>query len=276
MSFTSRLSNGWTIAMTSLKVLNAHKELIVFPILSAISILLIIGSFATAVLAHFGWDVNSIQFGGSRAMIYLIMFGFYIVNYFIVVFFNMALMHCARLYFEGEEVSVAKGLQFSASRAGTIFSWAVFAATVGMVLNMIQDKLGALGKVITGIIGIVWSVATFFVVPILAYENLGPIEAVKRSTQMMKEKWGESIGANFSIGIVAFLGILIVAVVGMAVTAFASEAVGIGIFVVGILGILTVTSALHSIFISAVYNNINGNLNDHFNQQMLDDLFVQK
>ena len=276
MSFFSRISNGWTIAMTSLKVLNAHKELIIFPILSAISILLVIGSFATAALAHFGWDVGNVDFGGSKALVYLVMFGFYIINYFIVVFFNMALMHCARLYFEGEEVSVSKGLQFSVSRIGAIFSWAVFAATVGMALKIIQDKLGALGKVITGIIGIVWSVATFFVVPILAYENLGPIDAVKRSTQMMKEKWGESIGANFSIGIIAFLGIAIVGVVGLALTAFVNEAVGIGIFVVGILGILTVTSALHSIFISAVYNNINGNLNDHFNQQMLDDLFVQK
>lgn len=264
--------------MTSLKVLNANKELIIFPILSGISMILIIGSFAAAFFAHAGWDIESIKSikTENRGMLYLIMFGFYIVNYFIVVFFNMALMHCARLYFDGEEVSVSKGLQFSASRIGAIFSWAVFAATVGMILKMIQDKAGWLGKIITGIIGIVWSIATFFVIPIIAYEKLSPMEAVKRSAQMMKEKWGESIGANFSIGIVSFLGILIVAVVGMAVTAFISAPVGIGIFVVGMLSILAISSALHSIFISAVYNNINGNLNDHFNQQLLDDLFVQK
>ena len=281
MSFFTRLSNGWTIAMTSLKVLNANKELIIFPILSGISMILIIGSFAAAFFAHAGWDIDSLNIAGnnvkteSRSVLYLIMFLFYIVNYFVVVFFNMALMHCARLYFDGEEVSVAKGLQFSVSRIGAIFSWAVFAATVGMILKIIQDKAGALGKIVTGIIGIVWSIATFFVIPILAYEKLSPMEAVKRSTQMMKDKWGETIGANFSIGIVSFLGIICIAAVA-GLIAIANLWVGIAIFVVGFLAVVTISSALHSIFISAVYNNINGNLNDHFDQQLLDDLFVPK
>ena len=95
MAFFTRLSNGWTIAMTSLKVLNAHKELIIFPILSAISIVLIIGSFFTVVLAGVGWDINRVQLN-DRALAYGVLFIFYIINYFVVVFFNMALMHCAR------------------------------------------------------------------------------------------------------------------------------------------------------------------------------------
>ncbi len=255
MSFFTRLSNGWVIAKTSLKVLNAHKELIIFPILSGIAMLLIIGSFFTVLLAGADWNIDNFQIGNiDRGGQYLIIFGFYVVNYFVVVFFNMALMHCAKLYFDGEEVSVSKGLQFSLSRIGAILSWAVFAATVGMLLRMIQDKAGWIGKIIIGLVGFVWSAATFFVIPVIAYEKLGPMDSVKRSAQLMKEKWGESIGANFSIGMIAFFAILVFGVFGAAVTALVNEALGIGIFVIGFLAIITVTSALHSIFISAVMN----------------------
>ncbi len=262
--------------MTSMKVLNANKQLIIFPILSGISLLLVIGSCVVPFLAIHGWDVKAVDINGNRAVMYLWTFVFYIVNYFIVVFFNMALMHCARLYFEGEEVTVNKGLRFSVSRVGAIFAWAVFAATIGTLLKMIQDNLGWLGKILISLVGFVWSIATFFVIPIIAYENVGPYDALQKSAGMMKEKWGETIGANFSIGLVNMVAVVPLAIVAFAVGAMSNIIIGGGVFVLGMVLIFAISSALHSIFISAVYNNINGNLNDHFNQQMLDGLFVQK
>lgn len=104
------------------------------------------------------------------------------------MFFNVALMHCTKLYFSGEEVTLQKGLQFSISRLGTILSWALFAATVGTLLKIIQENLGKIGKIVIGLIGIVWNVATFFVVPVIAYENTNATGAFKRSVQLMKEK----------------------------------------------------------------------------------------
>src|SRR5215213_5740445 len=128
MSFVERFSNGWKITINSFKVLKANKELIVFPILSAFSMILIMGSFMTAIFASVGWNFDYFD-ESSTTVNYLFVFLYYLVNYFIVVFFNMALIHCTRLYFKGEEVSIAIGLRFSLSRIGVIFSWAVFAAT---------------------------------------------------------------------------------------------------------------------------------------------------
>src|SRR5215471_15122659 len=177
MNFFDRISNGWTIAMNSFKVLKENKQLVIFPILSGISLMLVIGSFVVGILATAGWDVENIE-GGRWFFNYGIMFLFYLVNYFIVVFFNMALIHCTHLYFKGEKPSVSDGLRFSLSRIGVIFSWAVVAATVGFILRIIQENAGWLGKIITGLIGVVWSIATFFVVPIIAYEKLGPLAAI--------------------------------------------------------------------------------------------------
>ena len=262
--------------MTSLKVLNANKRLIIFPILSGISLLLVFASFAVPFMASHAWDMSNIDINMNRATRYLFILAFYIVNYFIVVFFNMALMHCSRLYFEGKEASVSEGLKFSASRVGAIFAWAVFAATVGTLLKILQDNLGWLGKILISLVGFVWSIATFFVIPIIAYEHVGPYDALQNSAKMMKEKWGETIGANFSIGLVTMVAIVPLVIVAMGISAVGNEGVGIGIFVLGMILIFAISSALHSIFISAVYNNIKGNLDDHFNQQMLDNLFVEK
>ena len=106
MSFFDRLSNGWKIAMSSFKVLKENKQLIVFPILSGISLIILSGLFTVGILAAFGWDMDNLYTGGITQ--YLILFGFYLINYFVVVFFNMALIHCTRLYFHGEEVTIEK------------------------------------------------------------------------------------------------------------------------------------------------------------------------
>jgi hypothetical protein len=275
MAFSDRISNGWKLAMSSFKILKANQQLIIFPILSAISLVLVIGSFFTFLLADAGWDMDNLE-AYSRTAYYAVVFLFYVVNYFIVVFFNMALIHCTRLYLQGEEVTIKKGLQFSVSRIGAIFSWALVAATVGLILKAIQENSGILGKIITGIIGVVWSVATFFVVPVIAYENVGPIDAVKRSTQMMKEKWGESLTAGFSFGLIHFLGILIICVPLFFLGMLIHPIVGVAAAVAAFFVIMAIMDAAKTIFVSAVYNNIKGDVSEHFDQQLVDSLFKQK
>ncbi len=277
MNFFTRLSNGWKIAMSSFDVLKKNKHLLIFPVLSGISMLLIMASVTIPVLAAAGWDAANIDIATDNdALFYLYTFLFYLVNYFVVVFFNMALIHCTRLYLQGEEVTVSAGLKFSASRIGAIFSWAIFAATVGTILKAIQENSGWAGKIISGVLGIVWGVTTFFVVPIIAYENLGPVAAFKRSGQMMKEKWGESLGATFSLGLIQFLAVLLVIIPCALIAINFNPFIGIALGVLLIFIIMAIFSAAESIFISLVYQNINGKVEEHFNQQIIDGLFAKK
>lgn len=275
MNFFTRLSNGWAIALNSFAVLKENRQLILFPILSGISMVLVIGSFVTILFAASGWDIGEIR-GQSNVVNYLIVFAYYLVNYFVIVFFNTALVHCTHLYFRGEKPTIREGLKFSLSRIGAILAWAAFAATVGTILRLIQDQLGWLGKIITGLIGIVWSVATFFVVPVIAYENLGPIDAFKRSASLMKQKWGESLGATFSFGIVQVLGIFLWIIPSFLLGWMIHPVAGFILFALGVFTILVVMSAAKVIFVSAVYHNINGDPVKHFNQQLADNLFVEK
>jgi hypothetical protein len=275
MSLSTRFSNGWQIALNSFAVLKENRQLILLPILSAVSMLLIIGSFALFLFGSSDWDMDAIREKGTVAN-YVFLFCYYLVNYFVVVFFNTALVHCTHLYFSGQKPTIGDGLRFSLTRIGAIFSWAVFAATVGLILKIIQDRVGSLGKIITGLIGIVWSIATFFVVPVIAYENLGPIGAFKRSVSLMKEKWGESLSASFSFGLIQLLGLLIVIVPSFLLGYFVHPVAGIALFALGMFSLIVVMSAVKVIFVSAVYHDIGGDPIKHFNQQFAETLFVEK
>ena len=275
MNFFDRLSNGWKISLNCFSLLKENKQLIIFPILSGLSMILIMGSLIVGILAAAGWDTGNLSDTSNTAN-YLVLFAFYVVNYFIVVFFNMALIHCTHLYFMGEEPTVRKGIQFSLSRIRTIFSWAVIAAIVGTILKLLQENLGSIGKIITGLVGMVWNIAVFFVVPIIAYENLGPIDAIKRSAQMMKEKWGESLGASFSFGLIHFLAIVLVAGILGIIGSLIHPLVGISLALLGVLLVAAIISAVHTIFVSAVYHDVTGNPVKHFNQALADNLFISK
>jgi hypothetical protein len=275
MNFFTRLSNGWNISMNSFKVLKANKDLIVFPVISGCSMLIVMASFAIAMFAASDGKIERFYLSQPVAQ-YLWLFLFYLVNYFIIVFFNMALIHCTRSYFKGEEVNLRDGINFSLSRMGVIFSWAVFAATIGAILKVIQENSGIIGKIITGIIGIVWNIATFFVVPVIAYENAGPIDAFKRSSQIMKEKWGESLSGNFSFGLVQFIAILFIAVPLFFLGSLVNTFLGIALAALGAFIVIATISAAQTIFISAVYHNINGGTLRDFDQELVENLFIRK
>lgn len=272
MSVFTRLSNGWRISMNCFKVLKENRELVLFPILSGASMIVLTGSFVIA--AVFASDTFSSLFDDdNRVFAYLLAFAFYLVNYFIVIFFNVALMHCVRQYFRGEEVVLRDGLSFSVSRVGVIFSWSVLAATVGTILKIVQEETGIVGKIITGILGVIWNIATFFVVPVLAYENAGPIDAFKRSAQIMKEKWGESLGGNFSFGLVQFAGIVLIAFPLFFLGSMVNFVLGAALAVFAAMLIVAIINAAQAIFISAVYHRIEGEEISIVTNDQVDGLF---
>ena len=93
---------------------------------------------------------------------------------------------------------------------------------------------------------------------------------------MMKEKWGESIGATFSFGIIQLLGLFLLAIPSMALFFLVNPIAGVALFALGFFTLTVVVSATRVIFVSAVYHDINGDPVKHFNQQFSDSLFLEK
>lgn len=279
MNIFDRMGNGWRLGMTSIKIIKENKSLLLFPVLSSAALITVVLTFVGGAFAVFGTDFELMideLLGTNQIVAYATLFIFYLISYFIIVFFNVALVHCARLIFDGEKPSIKEGLAFSGSRVGTILSWAFLSATVGVILQAIEERLGFIGQLVVGLIGAVWSIATFFVVPILAYEEVDPIEALKRSGKLMKEKWGEAIGANFSFGVFFILGYLIIIVATVALFSI-HPVLGIVSGVLSALLLHTVVAAAKTVFIAATYNHMMNRPAGRFDEvDVLDGVFAKK
>ncbi|HII40454.1 MAG TPA: hypothetical protein HA326_04465, partial [Thermoplasmata archaeon] len=167
-----------------------------------------------------------------------------------------AVIGAATIRLNGGNPTLADGLHIARQNVGRIFLWAVFAGTVAMILRAIQERLGFLGKIVMGLVGIAWSLATYFVVPVLIYEKLGPWAAVKRSAHLFKTTWGETLVGGFSMGAIfvlaGFAGVLPI-VLGAVLAGVAGLLIGLVVAVVYWIILGLVASAASSILIAALY-----------------------
>ena len=131
---------------------------------------------------------------------------------FVVIFFNAALVFAADRRLEGQAVTIGEAMHESAARAHVLLPWAIVSATVSIVLRAIEQRGGILGRIVGTIAGVAWAVVTFLVLPVLVFEGVGPIAAVKRSGSLFKKTWGENLVANAGIGLIALLAIIVGAV----------------------------------------------------------------
>src|SRR5512138_3250583 len=212
-----KLSRSFALLRASLAVLRADKELLVFPLCSAIASLLVVASFALPLFAS--GALERLDAGESPGVgTAIIAFLFYLTQYFVIFFFNSALVGAAMIRLNGGDPTVSDGFRIAFSRVGAILGYAAIAATVGLILRLIEERAGFIGRWIVGLLGLAFTVATFLTVPILVSRDVGPIEAVKESAVLLKKTWGENIIGNAGMGLVFFLFYLgVIAVAGVIV-----------------------------------------------------------
>ena len=256
-----KFSRSWELVKQSFAVLRSDKQLMLFPILSAISCLILtIGIASGGVLmtmpAMAAAAANGEHFNPAQSPFFkLILFGAYVANYFVIVFFNVALVGVANSRLMGGTWTLRDGLELAWARKGTILQWALVAATVGVILKTVEERMGLIGKIVMRIIGVAWALACYFVVPVLAFEDLGPVDAVKRSSKLFRDTWGEKVTGGFSLSLISLL--LMLPGIGLfffmiplgpqaAITGFA-------LLILYILMLSVIMSAVQGVFNAALY-----------------------
>lgn len=295
MGIFARIGNGWSLAMTSLGIIRQNKGLVIFPIVSSIALILVMASFAgglhKAGVLEFSIEHSSTEEPAAEepapgesepeqlpeAAYYVLLFVFYFINYFIITFFNMGLIHCAMISLGGGEPRVGDGIAFSFSRVHSIFGWALISATVGLILRIIEDRSEKVAAIIAGLLGMAWSLLTFFVVPVVAYEKVGVFAAVKRSSALFTKTWGERVGAAFAFQWISFLLMIPIALpLGVLLGMFVHVAVGIAVGALVVVLIFCVISAAEVVFKAAAYlYAIDGDVGA-FDRSRLESAFVAR
>ncbi|MBK9050066.1 MAG: hypothetical protein IPL78_03820 [Chloroflexi bacterium] len=277
-----KISNSWRLVKASAAVLSADKELMIFPIISAIGTIIVTLTFAFPLFLS--GLIDSMLGGAGQIVGIIVLFLFYMVQYFVIFFCNTALVGAALIRLNGGDPTVGDGFRIALKHAPSILGYALISATVGMILRWLSERGGMLGRIVVSLIGFAWNIATYLVVPVLVVEEVGPVEAIKRSAGLLRKTWGEQLVGNFGLG--AVFGLitfgLILLMIPLIVVAAALEnfVLIIGVIVLFVMGFVLlglVNSALSGIYAAAVYNYAaNGKTGDFFDPAIIKNAFRSK
>ena len=256
------------MAGASWRVVRKEKSLLAFPVLAAAFGL----GYAILVVAPLGL-IGFVAFGDNTILGYVLLAIALLGMNVGATFFGVAAASNASRVLNGEDPKLGDGIRVARSRLKVIIQWGVVSATVGLVLQLISDRAGGLGGALLQVIGgAAWSIASFFVLPILALEGLGPFDAIKQSLIG---------GAVVSLipGLIAFAGIG-VAALGIYVGLGGLWAVGAPLIAIGVIVLIaaiTVGQILHAVFTVVVYRYATAGVTpEGFSAEDLDAVFRVK
>jgi Family of unknown function (DUF6159) len=254
-----RFSRGWALTRQSWDVLKGDASLALFPILSTIfASLAMVSIWAPTLITRGVFDHQTVE--RNDPVIYAAGVASAYVSTFVALFFNVALAACAARSMRGEDTNVRDGLAAAASRIGPILGWTVVSTTFGLLLRAFENRVPLLGKIVAGIAGAAWGIATFFVVPVIALEGAGPLKSLQHSAAIIKARWGEgatgaatiglvTVGFSFAIGTVAVFAVMVLLSGGQALLGYAVLAVAVLLMFAA----AVVSATLSQIFRVAVY-----------------------
>lgn len=243
-----RFARSLQLAQASWAVVKADKELLLLPVMSVAALIVILGSLAVPVAVLGGFSSGAVPDDpGAGTMLGALLF--YVVAYFITLFFNTALVGAAMIRMDGGNPRIGDGLRIALDRVGRIFAYACVAATVGLILRSIEDRVGWIGQIVVKIIGVGWALATFLVVPVIVTRDSGPIEAVKESAGLLRHTWGENLIGNVGLGAVFGLAYFVLAIAAVVLLMAAAQsgftAAVVLVIALGVLAFFTL-AALHA------------------------------
>jgi hypothetical protein len=259
-------SRSWELTKQSFSIIKADKEILIFPVLASIFsiiffVLMALPFVMTGVMQQMGFDKL-----GELAY-YIVVFIFYFGVSFIATFFNVAVVYCAKKRFEGGDPTFGEGLKEAFKRIHLIFLWSIVSATVGLLLNLLENAAQKnknfivrwIMSAVRSLLGVVWSIVSIFVVPAMVFDNVGPFAALKKSAAAVKKTWGESLVRHYGLGfaefVAIFAGIILLGVPGVLLL-FYYWPVGLGVIALLIIYLLVVIllfSTASTVFNTALY-----------------------
>jgi len=291
---TGKIKRSAELLVQSWSVLKKHPSLMVFPVISGIATLTVLGFFAVPVLMSetLQGDLEQMFSQGknddpkdttiSHALWLLFFAAFFVCN-FVTVFFNAALLGAADRAFRGQPTGIGAGIKVATSRIHLVLGWCVISCLLGILLSLLERRLPFAGRIAVRLVGAAWGIACYFVVPVLVVEGLSPMAAVRRSVEVLKTGWGEglALAVGFTAISTAIGAVVAVLAVGAVVAGILTKSLALGLGIASIavaivIGWSIVASALRTIAQLALFRFASsGNAPDGFSQQALERAFAK-
>ena len=265
------IGHTFSLMKMSWGVLMKDRELLFFPLFTVLGLIVILGLFfGIASLTGSLERLDSDTATGMDSALYVLAF---FSAYFVVIFFNAALISAALERLRGGDPNISSGLSHAMAHIHTLLGWAIIAGTVGLILQLLRaNQRNAIARIVIDMIGGIWEFLTFFVIPILVSENVGPIGAIKRSSGLVRKTWGRQITASFGFMLVYILAVIIGLLPAFLVGMISGSAgMVVGVLTVGLA--LCTVQALEGIFKAALYEFAMGEKPAEFDLRTLQNAY---
>lgn len=245
----SQQPTGKQLLGASWGLLQQDRDLLWLPVLATLTGLLA----SMLVLVPFGWRAFASSGHPRGWAVFVVMAVAGALSSAAAIFFQTALVLGANQRADGGDPTLRGVLAEAWSLRRRIFAWAALSVTVGSVMRVLEERLGILGRVVGFLGGVAWAIASFFVVPVLVAEDLGPVAAAKRSAQLIADTWGTSVRTTLRFGVLqllVMLPILLAFVIGVVAVLSGSTAgivIGAGLLLLAVVALLAAGMASSAI-----------------------------
>lgn len=281
-------SRSWGLTKSTFSIMNKDKEIILYPIFAMVlSFIFIIAMFIPTIISVFVYGSDSVTFSTLQ---WILLFLTYLGLAVIATFFSVCVVYTAKKRFEGRDAQFLESIGFAFSKLHLIFLWGIVSATVGLIFRILEqaaEKAKGAGKIalsiLNSVLGLMWAIATIFVVQGIVYEGLGPFKAIKKSVFVLKKTWGESLVRYFGFGLAEFIIILIGLFIIIPLTIILAMIspvlllLGILIGIIFVVGVILIFNTATAVFNTALYiYATEGKLAAGFKEDMIKHAFNPK
>ena len=242
-----RFSRGIRLVGIGFTMVRDEPGLVLVPIVAFFAQLVIVGLAVLALLPGLRAMHDSAQTGGTThlsAAQWAIVVVAGVLTMFVSVVSHATIIARVMARFHGQQVSNTEAARAALTKSPQLMAWAFINYVVVSILRSIGNR-GILGLLVGALLRAGWMLASFFVVPVILFEDKGALASIKRSVELCRARWGENIVGNGALGVVGFVAILldvaVAMVVGMVFAPLGAVVGSIGLVV--ILLVLTVASA---------------------------------
>jgi hypothetical protein len=171
---------------------------------------------------------------------YIALFAFYFGTTFLASFFTAALVSSVDDVFHGRNPTLRTGLAAAWEMKTELAVWSLISAVVGVLLKSLERSDSFLARIAAGIFALGWTVTTFFIIPVIVFEDVSLDDLFSKSAGAFRDTWGETLSSSLGIGLIQFVlwltGVAAVVAVGAGLFVLI-PAVGTSTVILGVIGV---------------------------------------
>jgi hypothetical protein len=246
-----RFSRGLRLVGIGFTMARDEPGLMMVPVVAFVAQLVILGAAFLALfptLHPAGSNGQSVHLSAGQWLV-VIVAG--ILTMFVSVLSHATIISRVMARFHGQGVTNTQAARAALTKSPQLLAWAFINYVVVSILRSIGNR-GILGLLVGALLRAGWMLASFFVVPVILFEDTGALSAIKRSAHLCRSRWGENIVGNGALGVIGFVAVVVDIVVAVLLGAVFAP-LGVAVGVLGLVAILLVLTVASAAFNAALY-----------------------